>query len=187
MAADPRAGLSRLLLKEEIEAFFAAEADCLDERRFDDWLALLTEDIRYWMPMARNVPSGELAREFTAEGADANWMDEGIETLRQRVKQLATGIHWAEQPPSRTTHMIGNLRVLSVTPEGAMHDSAAPLEANTRCRFLVYRNRNEDEQDVFVGKRNDTVRRIDGRWRLARREIFLDQNVMLSKNLSVFF
>ena len=44
MATDPQADLSRLLLKEEIEEFLAAEADCLDERRFDDWLALLTED-----------------------------------------------------------------------------------------------------------------------------------------------
>ena len=186
MATDPQAGLSRLLLKEEIEEFFAAEADCLDERRFDDWLSLLTEDIRYWMPMARNVPTEDLAREYTAEGMDANWIDEGIETLRQRVKQLATGIHWAEQPPSRTTHMISNLRVMTATPENAVQDVSATLEAATRCRFLVYRNRNEDEQDVFVGKRNDTVRRIGGAWRLARREILLDQNVMLSKNISIF-
>ena len=186
MATDPQAGLARLLLREEIETFFAAEADCLDERRFDDWLALLTEDIRYWMPMARNVPSDDLAREFTAEGTETNWIDEGIETLRQRVKQLATGIHWAEQPPSRTTHMFSNLRILTATPESALRDPDAPLEATTRCRFLVYRNRNEDEQDVYVGKRNDTLRRTGGAWRLARREIFLDQNVLLSKNISVF-
>jgi 3-phenylpropionate/cinnamic acid dioxygenase small subunit len=45
----------------------------------------------------------------------------------------------------------------------------------------------EDEQNIFVGKRNDTLRRANGSWKIARREIYLDQNVMLSKNLSVFF
>jgi 3-phenylpropionate/cinnamic acid dioxygenase small subunit len=55
-----------------------------------------------------------------------------------------------------------------------------------RCRFPVYRNRLDDEQDFFVGKRNDTLRRVEDCWKLARRELFLDQSVMLPKNLSVF-
>lgn len=182
MAIDEAARLQRLLLKEEISDFLAMEAELLDARRFDDWLDLLTEDIRYWMPIARNVEASDLAQEFTAEGTDANWFDEGIETLRQRVTQLSTSVHWAEQPPSRTTHMIGNLQIAAVTPE-----SGPPEEVRTRCRFLLYRNRLEDEQDIFVGKRTDTLRRVDGSWKLAGREIYLDQNVMLSKNLSVFF
>jgi 3-phenylpropionate/cinnamic acid dioxygenase small subunit len=179
MAIDAQAELQRLLLKEDVGEFLAFEADLLDARRYDDWLALLTDDIRYWMPMSRNVASDDTGREFTVEGEDANWIDEGIETIRQRVAQLATGIHWAEQPPSRTSHMISNLRIL----EG----SDGLDEVKTRCRFLVYRNRLEDEQDIFVGKRNDTLRRVNGGWKIARREIYLDQNVMLSKNLSVFF
>ena len=101
--------------------------------------------------------------------------------MRQRVQQLATGVHWAEQPPSRTTHMISNFRLRGVRP-----DYAAPEEVETRCRFLVYRNRQEDEYDTYIGKRNDTLRRVDGVWKIARREIFLDQNVLLSKNISVF-
>jgi 3-phenylpropionate/cinnamic acid dioxygenase small subunit len=182
MATDESALLRRLLLKDEIADFLAMEAELLDARRFDDWLGLLTEDIRYWMPIARNVEAGDLAREFTAAGTDTNWFDEGIETLRQRVKQLSTSVHWAEQPPSRTTHMVSNLQIIAVTPE-----SGPPREVRTRCRFLLYRNRLEDEQDIFIGKRSDTLRRVNGRWKIAGREIYLDQNVMLSKNLSVFF
>lgn len=182
MATEADARLARLLLKAEIEEFFAAEAELLDSRRYEDWLALFADDIRYFMPMARNVPADELAREYTAEGADANWIDEGMETLRQRVTQLATGVHWAEQPPSRTTHMVSNLNLAAIRP-----DAAAPDEVETRCRFLVYRNRLEDEQDIYIGKRHDTLRRHDGAWRIARREIYLDQNVLLAKNLSVFF
>lgn len=179
MATDDR--IARLLLKEEIEEFLAAEADMLDARDFEAWLALFTQDCRYWMPMARNVPTDGLAGEFTEEQAETNWIDEGIETLRQRVKQLSTGVHWAEQPPSRTTHMISNLRVRDVRP-----NLSAPEEVETRCRFLVYRNRQEDEHDTYIGKRNDTLRRVDGEWKISRREIFLDQNVLLAKNISVF-
>jgi 3-phenylpropionate/cinnamic acid dioxygenase small subunit len=179
MAIDAQAELQRLLLKEDVGEFLAFEADLLDARRYEDWLALLTEDIRYWMPMVRNTASDDTGWEFTIEDEDVNWIDEGIETIRQRVAQLATGLHWAEQPPSRTSHMISNLRILE--------NSDGLDEVKTRCRFLVYRNRLEDEQNIFVGKRNDTLRRVNGSWKIARREIYLDQNVMLSKNLSVFF
>lgn len=182
MATDLDARLARLLLKEEAEAFLTHEADLLDARRFDDWLALMAPDVKVWMPIARNIRSGGDSQEFTAENHDANWLDEGYETLAQRVKQLMTGVHWAEQPPSRTTHMVANVAVMDV--EGP---TDAPKAMTVRCRFLLYRNRNEDEQDFFVGKRNDTLKRVDGDWRLVRREIFLDQNVLLAKNLSVFF
>jgi 3-phenylpropionate/cinnamic acid dioxygenase small subunit len=65
--------------------------------------------------------------------------------------------------------------------------TATPTEMTVRSRFLVYRNRVETETDFFVGKREDILRKVDGRWKIARREILLDQNVLLAKNLAVFF
>src|SRR5262245_13053265 len=62
--------LEHLLLTREIEEFLYAEAALLDERRFEEWLALLTDDIRYWMPMRRNVKFGEQERENTRERQD---------------------------------------------------------------------------------------------------------------------
>ena len=182
MATDTDAALRRLLLREEIEAFLIAEADLLDARRFEDWLKLFTEDVRLYMPLARNVPVDRLGDEYGVEGRDANWIDEGYETLAQRVAQLATGVHWAEEPPSRTTHMISNLALSAVRPE-----EGQAIEVETRCRFLIYRNRLETEEYTYIGKRNDTLRRVDGAWRICRREVYLDQNVLLAKNLSVFF
>ena len=85
--------LDRLRLKEEIEAFLYHEAELLDERRYEEWLALFTDDVHYWMPMRRNVPADELAREFTRDGRDVNWFDEGKDTLTRRVKQIGTGVH----------------------------------------------------------------------------------------------
>ena len=64
MTANPTR-LTRLLLEQEIEEFLYREAELLDERRYEDWLALIADDIRYWMPMRRNVKVGEREREFT--------------------------------------------------------------------------------------------------------------------------
>jgi 3-phenylpropionate/cinnamic acid dioxygenase small subunit len=174
--------IARLLLQQEIEEFLYREADLLDERRYEDWLALIAEDVRYWMPMRRNVKFGEEAREFTRAGQDINWFDEGKETLTRRVKQILTGMHWAEEPVSRISHMVSNVRLIEVNPS-----AAEPHEVSVGCRFLIYRNRVEIETDILVGKREDLLRRVDGQWQIARRKIVLDQNVLLTKNLTFFF
>ena len=174
--------LDRLLLTQEIAEFLYAEAEMLDQRRHGDWLELLAEDIRYWMPMRRNVKYGDTAREFTREREDINWFDEGKETLTRRVRQIETGIHWAEEPQSRITHMVSNVQLLRAAP-----DIGTAQEVSTKCRFLIYRNRVETETDLLVGKREDTLRRAGDGWLIARRKIILDQNVLLTKNLTFFF
>ena len=175
--------LARLLLTQEVAEFLYAEAELLDDRRYDDWLALLADDIRYWMPMRRNVKFGDdTGREFTREREEIAWFDEGKETLTRRVRQIQTGIHWAEEPQSRIAHMVSNVRLVEATP-----DVAAPQEVTVSCRFLIYRNRVETETDLLVGKREDTLRRAGDGWLISRRMIILDQNVLLSKNLTFFF
>jgi 3-phenylpropionate/cinnamic acid dioxygenase small subunit len=174
--------LDRVLLTQEIAEFLYAEAELLDERRYDDWLALLAADIRYWMPMRRNVKYGDTTREFTREGADISWFDEGKETLTRRVRQIQTGIHWAEEPQSRITHIVSNVQMLEATP--SVGDAQ---EVTAKCRFIVYRNRVETETDFLVGKREDLLRRAGDGWLIARRKIILDQNVLMSKNLTFFF
>lgn len=167
----------RWQIKEEIEEFLYAEADLLDERRFEEWLELLTDDVRYTMPLRRNVAHGHWDRENTRAGQDMCWFDEDKATLRKRVQQLNTGVHWAEEPVSRVCHMVSNIRVAEVGDD----------EATVSSRFLVYRNRQADETDFFVGRRNDRLRKAHGQWRIAAREILLEQSVLLAKNLTVFF
>lgn len=174
-AATERDLLRRLLLVREVEEFLYQEAELLDEWRLNDWLDLLTDDIRYWMPIRRNVKFDERDREYTRERFDVNWIDEGIETLRSRVVQINTGIHWAEEPLSRVCHLVSNVQLLREEDD----------EVTAKCRFLVYRNRVETETDFFVGKREDTLRRVDGAFKLCRRKIILDQNVLLPKNLTI--
>ena len=112
----PDKRLAQLLLKNEVEEFLYHEAELLDERRFAEWLDLLSEDIRYWMPCAATSNSASCDREFTREGYDINWFDEGKGTLERRVNQILTGVHWAEEPLSRICHMVSNVQLLEATP-----------------------------------------------------------------------
>ena len=51
-------------------------------------------------------------------------------------------------------------------------------ELTVHCNFIVYRSRGETEQDFYVGAREDRLRRVDGAWKIARRRMVLDQNVL---------
>lgn len=176
---DPKA-LARLLLKDEIENFLYLEADLLDRRQFRDWLDLLAEDIVYFMPIRHNVKFGQHdERENTRLGEGISWFDEDKWTLTKRVEQILTGVHYAEEPLSRICHLVSNVQLLDVADDGQ--------EVTVRSRFLVYQNRVEHETYTFVGKRTDVLRRNGESWQIAKREIILDQNVLLAKNLTAFF
>jgi 3-phenylpropionate/cinnamic acid dioxygenase small subunit len=178
----PERNLEYYLLKEEIEDFLLHEADLLDQRQFQEWLALLADDLVYFMPMRRNVKFGQHAQhENTRLGSDISWYDEDKWTLTKRVDQILTGVHWAEEPLSRISHLVTNVRLAQIREGGA--------EVVATSRFLVYQNRGEYETNFFVGKRTDTLRKDSesGAWKLARREILLDQSVLLAKSLTTFF
>jgi 3-phenylpropionate/cinnamic acid dioxygenase small subunit len=176
MAIDESA-VQRLLLLAEVSDFLYREADLLDERRYEEWLDLLADDYQYTVPLRMNVMYDDVAeREDTRAGAEICWFDEGKETAELRVAQLATGRHWAEEPVSRVSHLVTNVRL----------ESAELPEVDVSCRFVVYRNRVADETDFLVGRRKDRLRKTDGGWRVVRRKLLLDQSVLLAKNLSVF-
>jgi 3-phenylpropionate/cinnamic acid dioxygenase small subunit len=170
-------------LKHEIEAFLFEEADLIDERRFSDWLDLFADDVVYFMPIRRNVKFGQHAeRENTRSGEGISWFDDDKWTLTKRVEQIMTGVHYAEEPLSRVSHLITNVQILAAEPS-----VAAPTRVVVKSRFLVHQNRVEHETYTFVGRRIDTLRKQGDDWKIARREIILDQNVLQAKNLSTFF
>jgi 3-phenylpropionate/cinnamic acid dioxygenase small subunit len=173
--------LSYLDLMREIEDLFFKEADLLDEREYDQWLDLLTEDVVYWMPLRKNVSYANRTKDTTEEH-DLAWFHDDKDTLRKRVKQIQTGVHWADEPISRISHVITNIRLAQ--PISSLAENETTL---TKCRFIVYRNRVEDETDLLMGRREDTLIRLGGELKIARRKIMLDQSVLLAKNLTMFF
>ena len=154
----------------EVEQFLYREARLLDDRRFHEWLELFTDDVRYWM--------GARTNRYPRTSKAIAILDENKETLAGRVARLDTGMAWAEDPPSRTRHMLSNIEV-------APGDAAAELKVYSN--FIVYRSRAESEEDFYVGGRQDVLRRVDGALKIARRKLTLDQNVLSAKNVSIFF
>jgi 3-phenylpropionate/cinnamic acid dioxygenase small subunit len=160
------------------------EARLLDERRFHEWLELFTDNARYWMggrsdrfPKSSKAiaildPDRPVEDDRTKENELAI-LDETRETLARRVARLDTGMAWAEDPPWRTRLLIANVEV---------EPGDAASELKVRCDFIAYRSRAETEQDFFVGTRRDVLRRLDGGWKIARRKLTLDQNVLSAKN-----
>ena len=159
----------------ELMQFYIREAWLLDERKFQEWLGLFTEDVLYFMPRRKNVPRRESHREVTPLG-DLALIEDDKRYLEMRVARLETGMAWAEDPPSRTRHLVGNL-------------VAEPLDSGdvqAKTAFLVYRSHLETDQQLLAGSREDVLRRVDGAWKVAKRTIVLDANVLLDKNLSIF-
>ena len=168
----------------EIERFLIREARLLDDRRFEEWLDLFTDDAVYWMPGRTNPwRSGEVADSINKPGELAIFEDTKT-TLTTRVARLRTGLAWGEEPPSRTRHLITNIEV---ERDEAGDADGYPAQLRARSNFLVYRAQLELDKDLFVGTREDTLRRVDGSWKIARRELRLEDVVHDTKALSIFF
>lgn len=159
-----------------VEQFYYAEAALLDGHRYREWLDLLAEDLHYFVPIRRTRLRADLDKEFTKPGQMA-FFDDTKAMLADRVGKLETGRAWAEDPPSRTRHLITNVRV--VADDGRELDVAS--------NFHLYRTRLKSEEDSWIGSRRDLLRRVDGDLQVARRTVYLEQTVLLSRNLSNFF
>jgi len=160
-----------------VEQFLYAEAALLDERRFDEWLERCAPDIRYWMPAQTNRDRRE--RHHSVGGPDELPMfEETWEHLHQRVRRLATGQAWAEEPPSRTRRLVTNVRLVG---DAGDHVRAAS-------NLLLYRTRHDADVQIFVASRVDELRPHGAHgFQIVARTIVLDATTVPGHNLSVFF
>ena len=164
-------------LRREIEDFLYHEAELLDERKLREWFELLTDDVRYWMPIRHNpLERTEAVSEELSDPGESYYFNDDQKSLKVRVERVYAKNAWAEMPPSRTRHLIANVRV--------KNDDGNEIEVHSN--FLVYRTRMDTDQDLFVGMRKDILRRVNGGFKIARRTIILDQAVLAAKNISIF-
>lgn len=161
----------------EVSQFLTLEARLLDDRKYDDWLALFAEDLHYWMPARYNRMGREMAKENAAPGETANFDDDKA-TLAQRVVRLDSNKAWSEDPASRTRHLVSNVWV---------RPTERVDEFEVQSAFVLYRTRMDADPDIWAGRRDDMIRRIEPEtWQIARRHILLDQ-ATLKGNISVLF
>lgn len=156
----------------ELQDLYYAEAEMLDERRWEDWLELFSDDLEYTAPIRvmRRSPASDII-----DGL--GHFDDTKQSLTLRAKRLRTDVAWAEDPPSLTRRLITNLRVRPVADD----------EVAVRTNFLMYRSRGDlGAHDLIVGERQDSLRRDGGDWLIFKRRIVIDQASLGTKNLGVF-
>lgn len=161
-------------LVRSVEEFLYHEAELLDDHRYRDWLGLLADDIVYIAPVRTTRRS-----DGRVDDEHMYWFDDTRGSLELRVRRLETDVSWAEEPPSRTRRIVGNVRVR----RGPSEDTVA-----VRSNLMCSRTRGEAPQaDLIAAERHDVLRRTGEDWQLVRREIRFDHGTLSTKNLALLF
>ena len=149
------------------------EAAAIDERRWDDWLALFTEDCEYWMPAWKSDdtltadPRTELSHFYYASRAG----------LDDRVYRIRSDRSPASMPLPRTTHIVSNVRPFEPV-------SADRLRLRSNWVSHVFFPRSE-ESHAFFGRTEHTLVAQEGRWLIAKKRIVL-QNDYIPTMLDIY-
>jgi ethylbenzene dioxygenase beta subunit len=161
----------------EVVNFLISEAELLDQHRYKEWLELLTDDVQYLMPVriTREKEAGQYKKDIS--DSQYHFID-NKKSLLMRVMRYDSEYAWAENPPSRTKHFISNVKVEKSDKEN---------EVKVKCYVLFYRSRRDvAEPEILAYERYDTLRKIDGKWKLAKRLIIPENAVLPVINLSNF-
>ena len=156
----------------ECYQFLVQEAQCLDDNCMEDWLELLSPDIRYEVPIRLTKRRGE--DPITPHG----WhMKEDFGSLKMRVARLGTKSAWGEDPPTRTRRLVSNLRCTSA--------DAGAIEVVSN--VLIYYGRGDvSDHTVLAAERRDVLRRTDDGLRLAKRVVLLSHTTLPIQSIGIF-
>ena len=150
-------------LRERVEDFLFHEAKLIDDHRYDEWLALWTEDCLYWVPC--NSDDADPSRQAMIIYDNRGRLDE-------RVYRLTSGAAWAQQPRSRTRRLISNVEVRET-------DGGYAVESN--CLIAELRR---SRQDLFAARILHTLRPSGDSFRIALKKVLLLNNDEAIDNLT---
>ncbi|WHY79414.1 3-phenylpropionate/cinnamic acid dioxygenase subunit beta [Neobacillus sp. WH10] len=158
----------------EISQFLYKEAYLLDHRQYLDWLELLTEDIKYVMPLRVTVDN-KTKSNFISE---MSYFTDTKEDITMKVERLYTKSAWVDNPAPRQRHFISNVMI---------EPTIIADEYKVRSYFLFKRSRaSEINTEELFGEREDIIRRENGEWKIAQRTVYPDQAVLTVMNISMF-
>ncbi|MDM0070722.1 aromatic-ring-hydroxylating dioxygenase subunit beta [Variovorax sp. J31P207] len=138
------------------EDFVAAEAALLDAGRFDDWLALFTEDGHYWVPLQGAAQADPFSHNSIAY--------EDRLLLELRIERLKNPRAHSQHPASRCQHVLQRSRIES--------DDAEGRELVLRTPFLYVEARGEQQLMLAGSYRHLLVRTASG-WAIRQKRVDL--------------
>lgn len=162
-------------LQRSIERFYYHEARLLDNRQFQQWLALVMQDVQYCMPSRVNLMVNNRERgaedmisvERELEGVESMGCpirEENYIHLMVRVERAYKVNSWFENPPARTRRIVGNIELMTIAEQ--LH--------GVWSNFHLYYARPGGDNFIYSGQRRDQLRLEDGNFRIQQREIIMD-------------
>jgi 3-phenylpropionate/cinnamic acid dioxygenase small subunit len=133
--------------------FVYQEARLLDEKRFDEWYELFTDDALYWMPLTRDQPVGE---------AHTSLFYEDKLLLKVRIERLRHPNAFSQQQPSFCQHVLQQPAVVE----------SGEQQCVLRTPFL-YAEAQLDRQIVLAGVAFHHLRNHAGGWKIQMKKIEL--------------
>jgi phthalate 3,4-dioxygenase subunit beta len=152
--------------------FLVEEAAILDAGEWSRWLDLLTDDVRYVMPV-RVTTVHDTGYD---DRADMAHFDEDRYAIEKRVQRLMTDHAWTEDPRSRTRHLVTNVRCFAAAGDGIAVEST----------LLLFRSRGDRPAEYVCALRRDLLRPAADGHRLAERRITVEESVLRTQNLAIF-
>jgi 3-phenylpropionate/cinnamic acid dioxygenase small subunit len=152
--------LTRELTVSEAEAFIYAEARMLDERRYDEWEELFTDDGVYWAPID---PEREPENSISVAFDDRT-------RIHERVYRLLKTPVLDQNPASRTVRFVSNVEV---------ERQAGGYEL-VRCNQLIAEmrpggsgQRGLNSPRMLAARCRYRLRPVDGSWRISHKTVVL--------------
>ena len=137
----------------EVEAFLIHEAALLDDRKFEEWRDLFTEEGYYWVPLRPDQESPD---------DEASLFYDTRDVMATRFERLRHPRIHAQTPPHRTCHLIGNVAV--------MERQGAECTVRSSLIMVDYRLR---VQRVFAGKVQHRLRTAGESFRIVWKRVDL--------------
>ena len=143
-------------LHREIEQFIFKEALFADESKYSEWEALLDDDMLYWIPLG----DGDYDR-----GSRMSIAADNRARVATRIRQLNTGTHHAQTPPSPMRRMLSNVETYQDGPE----------EFRAYANFVLYELRSQSnfKLQVWCGRYEYRFRRRNRELKMFYKKISL--------------
>jgi 3-phenylpropionate/cinnamic acid dioxygenase small subunit len=164
-------------LRTRLLDFLVDESAALDERRYEDWLGMLTDDFVYEVPVpwSREDPG-------LPQHADGLYLaHESKSFLTMRFTRVQSDYAWAERPAAFVRHFVSNLRIVD---QSADSDGRRWTVATN---VLLMRSRLPEAPSASSAGRRDVIVETDGGLRLQHRVVYLDSELPTDSQTSVIY
>ncbi|MEJ8839890.1 aromatic-ring-hydroxylating dioxygenase subunit beta [Ramlibacter sp. AN1133] len=154
----------------QAESWLHHEAALIDDYRLTEWMALFMEDALYWLPIDENAQPGRTV---------ALICDNSLRRRERVYRLLETRAH-AQEPASRTIHLVSNVQV----------QQSAEEEAVVLSNQIIYEIRagTADYRQLGLGQQRSFAARCEHRYRLQPGgdwKIALKKMVLLNRDVAI--